>query len=489
MKLFRKPGARSEAGARDAGSRAAGLPERARGGDVARARRGGQVSQGGRGAQLVRGSRQRRLLSKAMQLEEEALPGFLRPALVLIGLLVLGGIAWASFVDITEVTATSGEVVPSGSVKVVQHPAGGVVAEIPVAERELVEAGQPLLRLDAAEARSQLEQVRTRRASLRLRAARLDAFAKGETPDLEAVAPDHPERVADQREIWRNQVTERESRLDVLAQQVRQRRQELAQQRDALKTARRQQELIGQLLAMRERMAERRLISQVELMETRRADATADGEVARLENEILSSEEALAEARSRRENVADRMRQEALDELGQVNAQLAEVETELARAELRVERLALLAPVRGLVQDLRVTTEGQVIKPSETVMKIVPVDDDLEVEVRIPTGDIGHVNAGQPVTVKVTSYNYNRFGSIDGTLRKVSATSLLDEDNQPYFRGWVALSRNHLGDSPGQYRVLPGMSVQADIITGERTLLQYLVKPVADALDSAFHER
>jgi len=488
MKLFRTSATRA-ADHHDAEARASRLPDRAHGGDVARARRGGQVARDGHRPRIVRGARQRRLLSQAVQLEEEALPGFLRPALVLIGLLVLGGIAWASFVDITEVTATSGEVVPSDQVKVVQHPTGGVVATIPVAERELVEAGQPLLRLDAAEARSNLEQVRTRRASLRLRAARLEATAKGTTPDFESAAAGYPALIADQREIWRNQVAERDSRLEVLAQQIRQRRQELEQQRDALETARRQQELIGQLLAMRERMAERRLISQVELMETRRAAATANGEVARLENEVLRSQDALAEAETRRENAADRMRQEALDELGQVNAQLAEVESELARAALRVRRLTLAAPVRGLVQDLRVTTEGQVIKPSETVMKIVPVGDELEVEVRIPTRDIGHVQAGQPVTVKVTSYNYTRFGSIEGTLRKVSATSLLDQDNQPYFRGWVALSRNYLGATPDQYRVLPGMSVQADIVTGDRTLLQYLVKPVADALDGAFHER
>lgn len=439
---------------------------------------------------IVRGSRQKRLLSEAVQLEEEAVPRFLRPALALIGLLVAGMIAWAAYVDVTEVTAAPGEVVPSGSLKVVQHPTGGVVEAIMVEPRELVTAGQPLLRLDADEAKANVAQLESRRAALELRAERLEAFAQGREPSFEALASGYPKLVADQREIWRNQVNERESRLEVLDQQIAQRRQELQQQRDALAIARRQAELAGRLLTMREQLAANELMSQVQVMETRRAATTAEGEVTRLENEINKTQTALEEARSRRSNVASRLRQEALAEMGKVNAELAEVETKLARAKTVLDRLELRAPVRGLVQNLKVTTRGEVIEPSQTVMQIVPVDDTLEAKVRIPARDIGHVEAGQDVTVKVSSYTYTRFGSIDGTLRKVSASSLVQKDGEaPFYRGWVELNKAYVGKDPGQQRVLPGMSVQADIVTGEKTLLEYLVKPIADAVDAAFHER
>lgn len=438
---------------------------------------------------VSRGSRQKRLLSEAVQLEEEVVPQFLRPALMVIGALVAGFIMWAAVVDLKEVAQTSGEVVPSGSLKVVQHPDGGVITEILVGEREMVEQGQPLLRLDAAQAASNLEQLRAREAALRLRAERLRAFAENRDPDFWAVAPDFPQLIADQNEIWLNQISERRSALEVLAVQIEQRRREILQMRDALEVAERQRMLTADLLDMRTKLAEKRLISQVVLVETKRAKATADGEVQRLRNDISVGEQTLSEAETRLDNLDSRMRQDALNEMGTVNAELAEVEQSLERARLLTERLEIRAPVRGLVQNLQVTTEGEVIRPSQTVMQIVPMTEALEVEIRIPTTEIGHLRVGQPVTVKLTSYNYARFGSIDGTLRQISASSLIDENNKPFFRGWVTLAQDHLGDDAARFPVLPGMTVQADIVTGEKTLLEYLIKPVSDSLDSAFRER
>lgn len=442
-------------------------------------------------APVSRGSRQKRLLSEAIQLEEEVLPQFLRPALIVIALLVAGFIGWSSVVELKEVANTSGEVVPSGSLKVVQHPDGGVVLDILVHERQLVEAGQPLLRLDAAQAASNVDQLRARRASLKLRAERLRAFAEGREPDFAAViaVDEFPQLVADQREIYATQAAERISALEVLSVQIEQRHREITQMQDALNVAVRQQALTAELLEMRTRLAEKRLVSQVVLVETKRAKATADGEVQRLRSDIAVGEQVLSEVETRRDNLDSRMRQDALNEMGTVNAELAEVEQSLDRARMVNDRLELRAPVRGLVQNLKVTTEGEVIRPSETLMQIVPMTDKLEVEIRIPTTDIGHVKVGQPVTVKLTSYNYARFGSLEGTLRQISASSLMDENNKPYFRGWVTLKQDHLGDVPGQYPVLPGMTVQADVVTGEKTLLEYLIKPVSDSLGSAFRER
>lgn len=438
---------------------------------------------------VVRGSRQKRLLSEAIQLEEEVVPQFLRPALLLIGLLVAGVIGWSSVVELKEVAHTTGEVVPSGSVKVVQHPDGGIVREILVKEGELVDAGQALLRLDAAQATSNLEQMRAREAALRLRAERLRAFAEGRDPDFWAIAPGFPNLIADQNEIWRTQVAERTTGLEVLTSQFEQRRREVEQMRDALTVAERQQALTGDLLEMRRKLAEKKLVSQVVLVETQRAKATADGEVQRLRSDISVGGQALSELVTRRDNLDSRMRQDALNEMGTVNAELAEVENALDRSRLLTERLEIRAPVRGLVQNLKITTEGEIIRSSDTVMHIVPMTDVLEAEVRIPTREIGHLRVGQPVTVKLTSYNYARFGSVEGQLRQVSATSVVDENSQPYFRGWVTLKQNYVGTEAGRYPVLPGMSVQADIVTGEKTLLQYLIKPVSDAVGSAFQER
>lgn len=446
-------------------------------------------SKSSRSPKVVRGSRQKRLLSESVQLEEEVVPQFLRPALMIIGLLVVGSIAWSALVEMKEVASAAGEVVPSGSLKVVQHPDGGIVREILVEERALVEAGQPLLRLDTAQADSNFRQLRAREAALQLRAERLRAFADDREPDFWGVAPDYPELIADQNEIWRSQLEERRTALDVLATQIEQRRRELLQIRDSLQAAQRQQALSGELLAMRSRLAEKKLVSQVVFLETKRAKATADSEVERLRSDAVVAEHALEEVEKRRDNQSTGVRQDALNELATVDAELVEVRSALERAALVVDRLELRAPVRGLVQNLKVTTEGEVVRSSDTLMHIVPITDTLEAEVRISPRDIGHLRTGQPVTVKVTSYNYSRFGSVHGELRQVSASSLVDEANQPYFRGWVTLQDNHVGNADGRYPVLPGMTVQADIVTGEKTLLQYLIKPVTDALGGAFSER
>lgn len=438
---------------------------------------------------VVRGSRQKRLLSESMQLEEEAVPQFMRPALVLIALLVVAGIVWSAMVQMDEVSSASGEVVPSGSLKVVQHPDGGIVTDILVEERELVEAGQPLLRLDAGQADANLNQIKSRMASLRLRAERLRAFAEGREPDFWSVTPDYPQMIADQNEIWRSQEAERRSSLEVLDTQIEQRERELIQTRDALEAAKRQQQLTAELLALRTRLAQKQLISQVVLLETKRAAATAEGEVQRLESDVAVREQALAETTKRRENLESSIQQDALAELGTVEAETAEARSALERAQLISDRLEVRAPVRGLVQDLQVSTEGEVVRSSQILMHIVPVTDTLEAEVRIPPRDIGHLQPGQPVTVKVTSYSYARFGSVNGKLRQVSASSVMDENNQPYFRGWVTLQQNYVGSDEGRYPVLPGMTVQADIVTGEKTLLQYILKPISDAVSTAFRER
>ncbi len=437
---------------------------------------------------VKRARRGKRLLSEAVQIEQEVVPEFVGTGVLVAAVLVVSFVVWASFAKITETTVAPGEVVPTGNVKVVQHLEGGIVGSILVREGQIVEADEVLLSLDAAQAGAEFNQLEARAIALRLRTERLAAFAENR-PAMFPASEQYPELIADQVEILENQAESLRSSLAVIDAQIAQRTQRLSQLQQSLTGALRQQELAGEILEMRERLGAKKLVTQVDLLETRRAKATADSEVIRLREEIDVSRQELNEAQMRRDDTVTQTRSQSLIEMGRVRAELAEVENALDRARNRVQRLDVRAPVRGLVQDLKVATGGQVIQPGALLMQIVPLDAGLEAEVTISTRDIGHVSPGDPVVIKVSSYDFARFGGIDGTLRQISATSVLDEKGTPSFRGWVTLSQPYVGDTADRNLVVPGMGVQAEIITGRKTLLSYLFKPINDAFERSFRER
>lgn len=440
-------------------------------------------------AKTQMGSRERRLLSETIHIEEELVPAFVRPILIIVGTLVVAFLAWAALTNMKEVARAPGEVIPSGKVKVVQHLDGGVVAEIAVEERKLVEQGQVLLRIDGAQALAELRQMEARQDSLHLRAERLSALTEGRKLDFSGLDVKQSDMMSSQREIHTTQVATRDSTLSILDRQIEQRKQRLRQLETALAVAREHLALTGELSEMREDLASRRLINRTVLLETRRAKVTASGEVARLTQEIGVSSQELAEAQNRREDTLNQLRRDALSELGAVRSELAEVEEGIQRLQARVDRLEVRAPNRGYVQDLRVQTIGQVIQPGALLMQIVPDKEPLEAEVRITPRDIGFVRAGQPVKLRVTSYDYSRFGVARGVLKRVSATSVVGDDSKPFYRGLVELENPYVGEVPGRNLLQAGMSVEAEILTGEKTLLAYLTKPLVDVISLSFHER
>lgn len=435
------------------------------------------------------GRRERSLLSETAQIEEEQLPAFVRPMLYAAAAVVLLFVLWAVFVQVREVAKAPGEVLPVGNIKVVQHLEGGIVAEIPVEEHTLVKAGQVVLRLQSNQALTELAQTRTRLCALRLRAERLSAFANGRAPDFAGRKCPYPELVASELALYRQQVSTRGSTLSVIDQQIAERAERMQQSKEMLSAAQEHQSLTGQLLGMREDLAQRRLVTQSVLLETRRAKVTADGEVARLSDEISVNAREISESRQRQIDARNQLRRDALTELSSVQAEINETQDVVTRLEGRTDHLVVRAPIQGYVQDLKVTTIGQVISPGATVMQIVPDAAPLEVAVRIQPKDIGHVSEGQPVNIRVSSYDYTRFGYATGVLRRISASSVPGEDNKPYFHGWVALDHPYLGSKPGEYPLQPGMSLEAEIVTGEKSLLAYLAKPVIEIFSSAFHER
>lgn len=440
-------------------------------------------------AGVVLGRRERRLLSEAVQVDEELVPAFVRPALVMVAVLVFAFLVWASMTKLSEVAHAPGEVIPSGQVKTVQHLDGGQVASILIGEGDRVEKGQVLLTMDSTQAQADLRQMESRLLALRLRAERLSAFAEGREPDFASITTEHADLVSDQRQIYLNQIVSQRSTLAILDRQIDQKKQRLGQLEKQLSVAKSQQKLSGELLALRQQLAAKKLITRVDLLETQQAKVTADGEVARLGQEYDLVSDEMAEVVSRREDAQNQLRRDALAELGAAGAEMAEVQETLVRLKARFSRQDVRAPVTGTVQELTVVNVGQVVQPGAVLMQVVPEDAVLECEVRISTRDIAYVHEGQPVEVRVSAYDFSRYGTAKGKLHRISATSVVDAQGQPYFKGWVSLANPYVGDVPGRYPIRPGMGVEAEILTGEKSLIAYLIKPVVRALESGFRER
>lgn len=429
-------------------------------------------------------------MAQSITLEESGVSQFVRLMMMAACLVVVVFVGWAAVTKVDEVAVAHGEVVPSGSVRVVQHLEGGIIADILVEEGMLVEAGGALMQLESTGAAADLDQLRARRADLRLRAERFRAFASDRKPDFAAVEdPEFPRLVEDQRAIYRGQIDSRKAQRAVLEAQIEQRRAELVVFEEQQNAVRDQLDIFDEQLEIRSRLVEQGLDSRMAYLETSRQKAQMLGELQRLMGETVATQNALAEVESRLIDLDATTRHEALDELGAIGAELAQVEEAIVKAEDQVHRLDVRAPVRGLVQDLQFQTIGAVVRPGGVLMSIVPIDDVLEVEAKVSTSDVGHISIGQPVAVKVSTYDFARYGAIDGTLRAVSPSTFTDDEGTPYYKALITLTKSYLGNDPERDQVVPGMTVQADVITGEKTVLEYLLKPIYVGLDSAMRER
>lgn len=220
-----------------------------------------------------------------------------------------------------------------------------------------------------------------------------------------------------------------------MGRQIEQRKRRLEQLEDSLSSAKRHQQLTAELIVMREDLGKRKLIDRTTLYETRRAQVTAEGEVARITQEIDVVNQELAESETRLLDTDNQLRGDASKELGTTRAEMAEVEETLQRLGARVERLEVRAPARGYVHDLKVQTVGQVIQPGALLMQIVPDDTPLNAEVKIAPRDIGYVQVGQAVNMRVSAYEYSRYGFAKGTLNRISASNMVGDDGTPIL--WV----------------------------------------------------
>ena len=438
-------------------------------------------------------------LAQSVSFEASGLSGLVRVALLLVSLMVIFFFVWASYFTMDEAAHASGQVISASPVQRIQHLEGGLVQEILVQAGDIVQQGQILVRLDPQAAQTALNQMRAERLVLRVWQARLQAFLEEAALDFSAafsVGDELPSKydmgnvIKNQEQLLQAQRQSRESHrnlLNIKAERYQSEMDTLLGQARFFKTRIRLSN--AQLAAYKDGLAKgatSRL--DVILAKQRVNDAKSD----HLRNLGL-----LAKARKERQETLmeltkheDEDREKALEALSKVSAELSKLEEGMAQTMDRVERLEVRSPVHGIIQEMPVKTVRGVLAPGSLIAEIVPMGLVRYLEVQIRTLDVGHLALGQQVMVHVLAYDFARYGGIEGVLASISPTTFQETDGkEPYYKGVIRLHKNYVGNQPKVNEVLPGMIVQADIHTGSKTLMEYLLKPIYASMDKAFLER
>lgn len=403
-------------------------------------------------------------------------------------LCVLVLLIWASLGYIDEVVRGQGKVVPSRQVQVVQSLDGGVVEEILVRPGQRVDAGQVLLRLDPTRSTASLGENKAETLALKAKAARLEALATGEpfkAPD--DVLKQAPNVVEMERRVWESKTQELQTAISIARDQFNQRQQELRETMANRDQAASSCSLTSEELRVTKPLLSSGAVSEVDLLRLQRDVARFCGEAKAAGAQIGRIQAAIQEAERKVQESELNARNLARVELSETRGKLSSLEQGQLALQDRVKLAEVRSPVRGTVNNLMANTVGGVVQPGKDILDIVPMDDTLLLEVQINPKDIGFLHFGQKAEVKFTAYDFAIYGGLAGKVEQIGANTITDEKGNSFYIVKVRTDRAHVGDDSRP--IIPGMQAEVHILTGQRTLMQYLLKPILRAKANAFTER
>lgn len=428
-------------------------------------------------------------LARAPGLEEIRPLRIARATLLALSGTVLALLVWAGLTPVNVVTRSYGQIMPSGYVQVIQHLEGGIVQEIRVREGQRVAQGDVLMVMNPTSVASDVNQLKQQQWALLMEHERTQAFLEGREPDFSQLSGADPQMLEEQVRAYESTLSAKQREAEVIGAQIRQRREALHALQARAGALAKNITLGEESLGIKRNLYEKGYYSRLNFLEKQEEVNHMRGEQAAIYQDIQRTKSEIGEYESRLSSLDANTRERSYDTLTRLNNDIAKNEEAIAKYADRLARLEVRSPVNGIVKGVEVTTIGGIVAPGQKLMEVVPLDDTLTVEARIRPSDVGQLHAGLPVRVKVHAFDYTRYGGVEGTLEGISATTFVDEKNQNYFRGTVALGKDYAGSDPAKNKLVPGMTVDAEIIAGERSLLSYLLKPVRAAADTSFTER
>lgn len=404
--------------------------------------------------------------------------------LTLVALLV-----WMAIGELDTLTRASGKVIPSSQVQKLQSLEGGVVAEILVAEGQRVEAGQALMKISDLPFVGSYEEGRVHYFSLKARIARLQSEAEGSDfvadPDVMASRPDLQNA---EQSLLRSNRAELQETIGIVAEQRKQAESQLREAEARQRQLQRNLTLVRRELQLKRPLVSRQVLSEVDLIQLQVREAEAEGELESLGLSMPRLQSLIEESARKSEHAELEFRSRAREQLNEAQAELARIsETQLSLAD-RVERTTLRSSVPGVIKRIHANTVGGVIRPGMDVIEIVPEEEQLLIEANVRPSDIAHLVPGQAARIRFSAYDFAVYGSMEARLDFISADTITDDKGQSFFVVRLKPGTRALRFGDQQLPVRVGMTAEVDIVTGKRTLLQYLLKPVNRALGNALHE-
>lgn len=398
---------------------------------------------------------------------------------------------WANFATLDQVTRGQGKVIPSSEVQALQSLDAGIVEEFFVHEGDEVKAGQVLVRLSDIEASSDLGASQARYYGLMAAITRLQAEAEGRQtlefpPEVIKGAPDS---VTEELNAFRANRSQLQGQLNVLEQQTAQRREEVREYETRMADIMGVIKLQEEEKAMIKPLVERGSAPKIELLQFERTIREKESELNGARSNYSRAKAALAESQARLEGAKKTAAAEAQTELAVKQAELGEIKERLSALKDRKTRTEIRSPVNGTIKELTVNTIGGVVKPGEDIIQIVPKDDQLLVEARVRPSDIAFLYPTQKAMIKISAYDFSIYGGLKGEVVNISADTIEDEKGNSFYRVRLRTYESQLKRKGEVLPIIPGMVATADILTGKKTVMQYLLKPFIKTLDKAMTER
>jgi len=405
-------------------------------------------------------------------------------------LVVMALIVWASLAKVDEVTKGDAKVIPSKQLQVIQSFDGGVVTEILVKEGQVVDAGQLLLKVDETRATSGVRESAAQSFALKTKLARLKALADNESfvPPVAAKANAEEQHVIDEeRQLYDNKRNELHAMISINEQQLAQREQELNEMQARRDAAARTLELSQQELNKTRPLLATGAVSEVDVLRLERDVNRSKGDRDQATAQIARAKASISEAHRKIEETELAFRNEARRDLSDVLGRLNALNEGAVALADKVDKATVKSPVRGRVQRLLANTVGGVVSPGKDIVEIVPLDDSLVLEAKVQPRDIAFIHPGQAATVKFTAYDFGIYGGLDATVENISPDTVTDERGQnTYYVVRVKTTKINFSD---KMPIIPGMTAEVDILTGKKTVMSYLLKPVLKAHSYALRER
>ncbi len=394
---------------------------------------------------------------------------------------------WASIARIDQQVKGEGSIVPSGQAKIIQHLEGGIVGKIFVTEGQQVEADQPLFQINDTAAASDLSQLHVQELAAQLQIRRLTAELDDKKDiDLSGLPPDMPaSAIESERQLFQTRTRDFGEELTVLQSQALQKQLKLSDLKTHQDNLAAELKVAQEQYAINDRLLQAGAISQTKYLSSKSVMQDFVTRLSSIEKSIPVTEAELDEVRKHIDETKDKHRGEILDDLKKAQLVASEVVERSKTPGDRIRRTTVTSPIRGVVNKLYINTVDGVVRPGDKLAEIIPLDEKLIVEAHVTTKDRGLIWDGLPAMVKISAYDYAQHGGIPGTLQDISADTLNDEHNVPYYRVRIELSKNQLG---ANMPLFPGMAADVNILSGKVTIWQYLMRPLWKMQENALRE-